>query len=131
FRPRIAGETEEDDDEIVFLVMELLDGQTLAERIRAKGPLSLKDALPIVRQVASALDAAHRASIVHRDFKSANIILVPSRDEEGSSRAVITDFGIARSLTVEGPESSELTAAGGVLGTPAYVAPEQLTGGTI
>ncbi|HEV8267634.1 MAG TPA: serine/threonine-protein kinase, partial [Thermoanaerobaculia bacterium] len=131
FHHRVAGETEEDDDEIVFLVMELLDGQTLAERIRTKGPFSTKEAMPIVRQVASALDAAHRASIVHRDFKSANIILVPSGDGADAPRAVITDFGIARSLSVEGSEQSELTAAGGVLGTPAYVAPEQLTGGTI
>ncbi len=109
---------------MLFLTMELLDGETLARRLAEAGPMPPDEALPIVRQLARALDAAHAAGVVHRDFKSANIVLVP---EAGGERAVVTDFGLARS---ERPSSAGavLTEAGGLLGTPAYMAPEQVAG---
>jgi hypothetical protein len=105
----------------VFLSMELLPGDTLSKRLEA-GPLSTDEALPIVEQIASALSAAHAAGVVHRDFKPQNVILAPRR-------AVVTDFGVARSA--EDAEGPSLTGAGELVGTPAYMAPEQVSGKTI
>ncbi len=75
--------------------------------------------------MAAAVDAAHRAGIVHRDFKSENVFLVPDTAEPGGLRAVVADFGIARAGQ---DEAARLTQTGGVIGTPAYMAPEQLEG---
>src|SRR6266568_504110 len=117
--------------ELSFLAMELLRGETLASRLRAVGRMTSVDALPIVEQMAAGLDAAHRAGVVHRDFKSANVVLVPSEDghraEDGGLRAVVTDFGLARS--VEGGEG--LSTGLGMVGTSAYMAPEQVEGGEV
>ncbi len=109
--------------EILFVSMELLRGETLAERITEKGPMSEAEALPILRQMAAALDAAHKAGIVHRDFKSANVVLVQG---DGETRAVVTDFGLARASHRE--SGATLTVAGAVMGSPAYMAPEQVEG---
>jgi serine/threonine protein kinase len=98
-----------------FLTMELLEGQTLAERISA-GPLPLKRALPLIRDMVSALSAAHDVGIVHRDFKPNNVMLVAAGAT--TERAVVTDFGLAANV------DSRDTA-----GTPAYIAPEQAAGG--
>ena len=108
----------------LFLTMELLDGRTLVRRVEEEGPLPEAQALPIVRQLADALSAAHAVGVVHRDFKSSNILLVR---EDGGERAVITDFGLARDER-QPSGTSGLTGAGGVLGTPAYMAPEQVEG---
>jgi tetratricopeptide (TPR) repeat protein/tRNA A-37 threonylcarbamoyl transferase component Bud32/TolB-like protein len=112
---------------IVFLTMELLRGETLAQRLR-RGPLG-GELLPIARQVAAGLDAAHQAGIVHRDLKPGNILLVPRPG--APPRAVVTDFGLAR--LAAGAQAAGLTLTGGegVVGTPAYLAPEQLEGGEI
>lgn len=80
---------------ISYLTMEYLEGETLSARIHQQGPVPARDALPLVRQLAEGLDSAHRAGIIHRDFKSANIMLVPTSE---GSRAVITDFGLATTL---------------------------------
>ncbi len=109
--------------EIVFVTMELLRGETLSERITNGGPMSEADALPIVKQMAAALDAAHKAGIVHRDFKSANVVL---ETVDGEMRAVVTDFGLARASQRE--SGATLTVAGAVMGSPAYMAPEQVEG---
>ncbi|MFP5287376.1 MAG: protein kinase domain-containing protein, partial [Thermoanaerobaculia bacterium] len=107
----------------VFLTMELLRGETLAERLARTGRLSTAEALPIVRQIAAALDAAHAVGIVHRDLKTANVFLVSS---PAGDRAVVTDFGLAWS---DDPSASpSLTHAGELLGSPAYMAPEQVRG---
>jgi serine/threonine protein kinase/tetratricopeptide (TPR) repeat protein len=114
--------------EVVFLSMELLPGETLAARLRARGRMTTAEALPIALQLAAALSAAHRAGIVHRDFKSPNVVLVPG--EEGL-RAVITDFGLARAQAGSESSSSSITGSGGMVGTSAYMAPEQVEGGEI
>ncbi len=111
-----------------FLTMELLEGETLFHRLVKARRLTTAEALPIVVQMAGGLAAAHKAGIVHRDFKCANVILVPSQDYEGGSRAVITDFGLARlSATAETPLMT-VSQTGEVIGTPAYMAPEQVRG---
>ena len=108
---------------LIFLTMELLEGESLAQRLRRAGRLSTEEALPIVRQVAEALHAAHQAGVIHRDLKPGNVVLTESR---GSVRAVVTDFGLARLESGEPQAASDLTAQAGVVGTPAYLAPEQV-----
>lgn len=108
---------------LIFLTMELLEGETLAQRLRRSGPMSTEEALPIARQIAWALQAAHQAGIVHRDLKPGNVVLAESK---GSLRAVVTDFGLAR--LESGEDAMTLTAQAGVVGTPAYLAPEQVEG---
>ena len=110
--------------ELVFLTMELLRGETLAERLRRLGRLSVEEARPLAQQMAEALGAAHAAGIVHRDFKSANVLLVENGG--GPPRAVVTDFGLARSLAGEDP--SGVSGSGRMIGTSAYMAPEQVEG---
>jgi len=115
-----------------FLTMELLDGDTLARRLRDRGRMSTPEALPLVLQMCDGLEAAHAEGVVHRDFKSSNVLLVQRRATSGdssSTRAVITDFGIARPL--ESGAEPALTGAAGMIGTPEYMAPEQVTGGAI
>ncbi len=108
----------------VFLTMELLAGESLAERI-ARGPLREDEALPLVEHMCAALDAAHDAGVVHRDFKSSNVMLVPAAD---GTRCVVTDFGLARAA--EDPSQS-LSRDTALLGSPPYMAPEQVEGGDI
>ncbi len=82
-------------DDVVFLAMELLHGETLADKLRRDGPFSTAEILPVVRQMAAGLTAAHGVGVVHRDFKSHNVMLVkPTRAEE-ETRVVVTDFGLA------------------------------------
>ena len=106
---------------VTFLTMELLEGDTLAQRLREKGKLPPSEALPILRQTVAALDAAHREGIIHRDFKSGNVMLV-------GGRAVVTDFGLARGPAGD-PFSTAVTSDKlAMMGSPAYMAPEQVEG---
>ncbi|MBZ0235716.1 MAG: serine/threonine protein kinase, partial [Deltaproteobacteria bacterium] len=105
-----------------FLSMELLAGESLADRLR-RGPLPEPELEDVARQLVAALAALHAAGIVHRDLKSGNIMLVPG---DGGARAVVTDFGLARSLAPAG--DARLTGDATMLGTPAYMSPEQVEG---
>ena len=118
-------------DGIDFLVMEYLEGETLADRI-ARGLLPLDEAVSIARQIANALEAAHDAGIVHRDLKPENIKIAPGGGVK------VLDFGLAKvhAMTDRGldPSNSPTTMAttpGMILGTPAYMSPEQASGGEI
>ncbi len=107
---------------IGFLVLEYVPGQTLADRL-VTGPMPVPEALSTFTQIADGLEAAHQAGIVHRDLKPANIKIT----EEG--RVKILDFGVARAIASEGSEKqSTITEAGRMIGTPAYMSPEQTRG---
>jgi serine/threonine protein kinase/tetratricopeptide (TPR) repeat protein len=117
-----------------FLVMELLEGETLAARL-ARGPLSVPEALHYAGQIASALDNAHRAGIVHRDLKPGNIFLIGGGGAPGDGHAKLLDFGLAKAVMLAAPGGTtamrtapELTTPGMILGTVQYMAPEQIEG---
>ena len=116
---------DQDDQVTIFLTMELLAGETLSQHLKTHGAFSRDSALPLIQQLASALQAAHEAGVIHRDLKPGNVMLSPGAG--GKLRAVITDFGLAvpRMQT----ELQPLPGAAG--GTPAYMAPEQVHGGEI
>jgi eukaryotic-like serine/threonine-protein kinase len=105
------------DDALHYIVMELVEGQDLKEIIRDRAPLDVSEAFSIARQVASALDFAHKRGLIHRDIKPQNIMVTDA------GVAKVTDFGIARSLS-----ASQLTRTGMVIGTAHYFAPEQAQG---
>jgi serine/threonine-protein kinase len=105
----------DDAEGFVFIVMAYVNGGTLAQRVATHGPMPARDVTRIMREVAWALAYAHAQGVVHRDIKPANILL-----EQGTGRAMVADFGIAR-LT----EASGDTGAGMVLGTPEFMSPEQ------
>ncbi len=107
---------------LFFLTMELLEGETLERRLECGG-MKTAEALPIVRQLVAALQAAHESGVIHRDFKSANVILTPGRDP-GTVRAVVTDFGLARAA--RSGSHAPLTRDMEIVGTPDYMAPEQV-----
>jgi serine/threonine-protein kinase len=125
-----AGEA----DGVPFYTMPFIDGESLAARV-ARGPLPVREAIDVLRDVAKALIFAHANGVVHRDIKPGNILLA-----RGS--AVVTDFGIAKALAAAGPGDNEhaarvrasglqtLTQLGMAIGTPAYMAPEQAAGDT-
>jgi serine/threonine protein kinase len=87
-----VGRHEESGADLIFLTMELLQGVTLADRIFLEGPLSLEAARPLIWQMAQGLDAAHLRGVLHRDFKSSNVMICPGNRD----RVVITDFGLSR-----------------------------------
>ncbi len=109
-----AGE----EDDLVYLAFEYVEGRDLRSRLRRLPPLSLAEALRIVRQTASALAAAHRHQIVHRDIKPGNILLTSDGD------AKVGDFGVAK---ISG-QRTDLTTTGAVIGSPQYMSPEQVRG---
>jgi serine/threonine-protein kinase len=107
-----AGES----DGMLFMAMDLIEGGDLGKKLEEDGPLAPPDALRILGQAADALDAAHAAGLVHRDVKPGNLLL-------DGDHTYLTDFGLSRLLT-----AARLTAPGRMVGTAAYVAPEQIRG---
>src|ERR1041385_8538550 len=103
----------------LFVTMELLRGKTLAQTIRERKRLTTSEALPIVKQICDGLAAAHRAGIIHGDLKCENVIL-------DGEPAVITDFGLARVMAAE--QDAVAARPGAIMGTAAYLAPEQCQG---
>ena len=108
-------------NDVFYLAMAYVDGESLADRIEREGRIGVDDAARILREVASALDFAHRRGVIHRDIKPHNVLL-----EQETGRALVTDFGIARTA-----EAASLTVSGMVVGTPAYMSPEQVTGSPV
>jgi protein kinase-like protein/tetratricopeptide repeat protein len=108
-----------------FLTMEFLAGITLAQRIQREEPLPLPEAESVALQLCSALQAIHDSGIIHRDFKSNNVMLVP---RNGSTHAIVMDLGLAREAEPAANGEAGLTMSGAVLGTPEYMAPEQFSG---
>ena len=122
----------EKSDGTIALVMELVEGPTLADRI-AQGAISIDEALPIAKQITEALEAAHEQGIIHRDLKPANIKVRP----DGTVK--VLDFGLAKAMEPAGAMSASvsmsptittpaMTQAGMILGTAAYMSPEQAKG---
>lgn len=109
------------DPPLLWFTMPFVDGESLRDRLRREPQLPLTDALRIVRQVADALDHAHRQGVVHRDIKPENILLT-------GEHALVADFGVARALTQDTGGTGPLTATGLVVGTMTYMSPEQATG---
>jgi serine/threonine-protein kinase len=112
----------EEHEKLLCFVMGFVDGETLTARVNRTGPLSAADATKFLQECAWALSYAHGRGVVHRDVKPDNILI-----DRASNRAMVTDFGIARSQD----NSKGLTMVGEIIGTPQYMSPEQATGETL
>src|SRR6188508_1182160 len=106
---------------LVYFVMGYVDGESLAARIRRRGPLPVEEVRRIMKETADALGAAHALSVIHRDIKPDNILLEGTR-----GRVMVTDFGIAKALSTS--SGATLTGVGVAIGTPAFMSPEQAAG---
>ncbi|MFN8417793.1 MAG: serine/threonine-protein kinase [Anaerolineae bacterium] len=110
-------------DGVIYLTMRYIKGGTLSERVRREGKLPIEDISRILTQIGSALDYAHSRGVIHRDLKPNNILL----DEQGD--AYLADFGLARLVESDDRLKKNLTETGTLLGTPTYIAPEQIEEG--
>src|SRR4029077_5930596 len=107
-------------DGIKFLTMQFVDGRDLSTILKKQGKLTTERLLSIFRQAAEGLKAAHDQGVIHRDLKPQNIMI------DATDHVYVTDFGLAKSLTQSG-----MTQTGAVVGTPFYMAPEQVRGQTV
>jgi eukaryotic-like serine/threonine-protein kinase len=114
-----VGKEVVDGQDMIFLTMEYLEGETLGQHLAKVEKIGVEEAEPLVRQLAAGLDALHEKGIMHRDLKPANVMLV-------GRRLCIMDFGLARAF--QGGTGAEHTQTGAILGTPGYMSPEQLMG---
>ena len=112
-------------DGLVYVVMPFIEGEILADRTNRLGCIPLDDAAPLVRDIAVGLNVAHQLDVVHRDLKPENVMLC--KRAGGAEYAVVMDFGLAKEGAAD-PELRKLTATGIILGTPAFMSPEQLRG---
>jgi eukaryotic-like serine/threonine-protein kinase len=113
------------DDKLPFIVMELLDGENLAQRLRRLGRLSSTETARVITHIGRAVARAHEAGIVHRDLKPENVFLIRNEDEE---IAKVLDFGVAKVSVSELGQEGTRTRTGSILGTPYYMSPEQAQG---
>lgn len=118
------------EDRLPYYVMDLLDGEALADRLKREKTLSLMQALPLFIEVCSGLAYAHKKGIIHRDIKPGNIILLNQPDSSGATIKIV-DFGIAKLSGVSDPNNQHLTSMGEVFGSPYYMSPEQCIGSRI
>ena len=113
-----------DQGERPYLAMELLQGESLSDRLDRTGTLRLEEVTTVVIQTCRALHRAHKAGIVHRDIKPANLFL---SEEDDSLHVKVLDFGVAKAnALVPGPSDAQKTETGAIVGTPAYMSPEQV-----
>jgi serine/threonine protein kinase len=120
------GRIEEAGEEVFFMAMEYLAGDTLHRRLRMRGALAPGEATTLARSIAKGLREAHRQGVVHRDLKPSNVMLVPG--EDGAEVVKILDFGLVKVLS---DDSEELTKEGAFLGSPRYMSPEQIAHGRV
>ncbi len=113
-----------DHEETPYLVMEYVEGPTIADVLHQQGPFAVERAAAILHQIAAGLGAAHTCRVIHRDLKPGNVALTPL--PSGADQVKLMDFGLAKILDPE--ETTGLSATGGVLGTPVYMSPEQVAG---
>jgi serine/threonine protein kinase len=113
-------------DDVAFIVMEFLEGESLDARLKRLGHMAAADVLKLSRQLALSLYAAHQRGVIHRDLKPENILVVPDSEVSGGERTKILDFGIAKLLDTE--VSRVRTQTGMMMGTPVYMSPEQCRG---
>ena len=114
-------------NDLPYIVMQYVKGTTIGNRLQAQGPLEVQEARRVIAEVASAMAAAHKNGIVHRDIRPDNVLY-----EEDSGRALLSDFGIAAILARgEGGQASRITKTGELVGDPSYMSPEQLIGGEV
>ena len=130
--PNVVGVLDMDKlgNELV-IVMEYVEGRGLKDVIQLEAPMAAGRVCPLIRQIAGALDTAHRMGIVHRDVKPANIVLLPPTAAGEGERAKLLDFGIAKAREAQQDDATRgttLTGTGHVIGTPAYMSPEQAKG---
>src|SRR3712207_4221445 len=105
-----------------YIVMELVEGETLSERLASAGALPLREAVTVARQVADGVESAHRGGVVHRDLKPSNIVV--SRDHHGQPFVKVLDFGVAK-LKGQTTGRLDIERAAAIVGTPRYMSPEQ------
>jgi serine/threonine-protein kinase len=108
-----------------YIVMELLEGESLQQRLERLGPLGFDDAKAVINQTCKALSRAHKLGIVHRDIKPDNLFLTPDEDEPFLLK--VLDFGIAKQTGL--PQAVKMTSTGSMVGTPEYMSPEQVLSG--
>lgn len=118
----------QDDDGLLFLAMELLEGETMSQRIDSDGALPWREALGITQQANDSLIEAHEKGIVHRDLKPDNLFLT---SVSGKTHVKVLDFGIARLSQQEDGPQAVVTQTGAIFGTPGYMSPEQATGNPV
>ena len=124
------GETEDDGEQLAYIVMELVRGESLRDILRGEGRLQPARAVALMRDICAGVGSAHRRNIVHRDIKPDNIIVLAPDDDHERETVKVVDFGIAKLRDVATSEHT-LTMAGVVVGTPFYMSPEQCLGETL